>query len=179
MLQEKPFIYTKKLFMKEENAWMFTEEAPPNWSHHNKLQEDLSDERQLLLKPLSVSLCAESRKETVQCLGRKPWYEGLKTDHVSLNVVMKACESYAIDFLWRGARKGCKQNPLWSGTGLQPCCLATSILGQTSKHGPPSKEETGAGLMSTEQVSGFPETTLRNRGKQKQSTPGASDNTRV
>lgn len=53
-----------------------------------------------------------------------------------------------------GARRGVNSPALnWDRPTR---CLATSILGQASKHGPAFQKETGAGLMSAEHVSGFP-----------------------
>lgn len=67
--------------------------------------------------------------------------------------VTKAWESYAT-LLGREARRGVNNPALkWDRPTR---CVATTILGQTSKQGPAFQGETGAGLMSTEHVSGFP-----------------------
>lgn len=77
-----------------------------------------------------------------------------KTDHISLTEVGKACEGYVMLLVY-GARRGVNNTTVkWDRPNR---CLVTNILGRKTRQTRPAfQKETGAGLMSIVQVSGFP-----------------------
>lgn len=77
-----------------------------------------------------------------------------RADQISLREVGKACESYTM-LLGYEARRGVNNTTL--GWDRPNRCLVTNILGRRTRQTQPAfQKETGAGLMSTVQVSGFP-----------------------